>query len=227
MSEWKSVATANDLDRALATHIANRLEQDITVHGCASLAVSGGSTPKEMFRLLSCARLDWSKVWVTLVDERWVDPSSDDSNERLVRENLLRENASSAHFVSLKSEHPDARQAVTEISENLAAVPAPFSMLVLGMGGDGHTASWFPGASNLDALLDRDNPDRVAASDPPEAPHQRMTLTLAAVMDSRDIAVHITGEKKKTVLTNATARGYPIAAVVDQQKTPVTIWWAP
>jgi len=227
MSEWHNYSSREELDRALAEHIAQRLREDINSHGSASLAVSGGNTPKNMFALLSRCELDWSRVWLTLVDERWVPPADKDSNERLVRENLLQQAASRAHFVSLKSEHNSATLGLAEVTARLADLPLPFSAVILGMGGDGHTASWFPLASNLAQLLDRDNPELLGASDPVTAPHQRITLTLAAVLQSRDIAIHITGEDKRTVLEQAGDRDYPIAAILQQQHIPATIWWAP
>jgi len=76
-------------------------------------------------------------------------------------------------------------------------------------------------------LLDAGGPEQVAATDPGTAPHQRITLTLPAVLDSRDIIIHITGQEKKTVLDNAQSAGYPIAAILTQHTTPATIWWAP
>lgn len=227
MSEWQCYKNTEQLDQALAEHIAARLQDDIASYGQASLAVSGGGTPKNMFRLLSRTELDWSRVGVTLVDERWVGAEHADSNERLVRENLLQNAAVGAHFVSLKSHHDDAGQGLAEVAARLSELQFPLSMVVLGMGGDGHTASWFPQAVNLQQLLQLNNKALLAASDPVTAPHQRITLTLSAVLNSRDIAIHITGAEKKAVLERASAQGYPIAAILQQQQNPATIWWAP
>jgi 6-phosphogluconolactonase len=102
-----------------------------------------------------------------------------------------------------------------------------FSAVVLGMGEDGHTASWFPQTADLAALLDPTNPADVAMTDPVTAPHRRLTLTLAAVLNSREIIIHITGESKRTVLERACANGYPVAAVLEQDTTPTSIWWSP
>ena len=96
MSEWQTCANRAELDLLLANHIAGRLRRDIAERGQASLAVSGGSTPKGMFHTLSHCELDWSQVFVTLVDERWVAPDNEDSNERLVRDHLLQHRAASA-----------------------------------------------------------------------------------------------------------------------------------
>lgn len=224
---WRNFDTCADLDRALASHLAGALRDDIAARGAASLALSGGGTPQAMFRALAQEDLPWAEVALTLVDERWVGGEHEDSNERLLRENLHTGDAAAARLVGLKTPHPRASEGEGEASARIASLPRPFTAVVLGMGGDGHTASWFPQAANLARLLDARGTDLVAATEPVTAPHARMTLTLPAVLASREIIVHITGEDKKTVLGEAIAHGYPIAAILQQTQTPVTIWWAP
>ena len=227
MSDWQRFPGTEELDRALAQHIAAQLAADIREHGQASLAVSGGGTPRKMFQQLSQCELEWSRVWISLVDERWVSVDSPDSNERLVRENLLQNRAAAAHFVSLVSHHEDASDGLAEVGKRLDEIPQPWSTVVLGMGGDGHTASWFPQALNLDELLSTTGSRQIDATQPVTAPYQRITLTLPAVLKSRQIIIHITGDEKKSVLENATHQHYPIAAILEQKSTPATIWWAP
>ena len=89
------------------------------------------------------------------------------------------------------------------------------------------SASWFPQAQNLAELLDPAGTACLGATDPVTAPHQRITLTLPTVVDSRELIVHITGEDKKLVLQSAREQGFPIAAILEQQTIPATIWWAP
>jgi 6-phosphogluconolactonase len=224
MNEWHTFADTDQLDQALAEHLAHRLQADIAHHGHASLAVSGGSTPTGMFRSLSRCELNWARVWLTLVDERRVATDSPASNERLLRENLLQNCAAQAHFISLADK---GAQGLAILERALDTMPRPFSAVVLGMGGDGHTASWFPGAANLAALLDPANPADVAETEPATAPHPRLTLTLAAVLKSREILIHITGAAKKTLLEHARAGEHPVAAILQQTTTPASIWWAP
>lgn len=224
MNEWHIFADTDQLDEALAEHLAQRLRADIDREGHASLAVSGGSTPTGMFRKLSSCELDWARVWLTLVDERCVATDSPASNERLLRENLLQGGAAQAHFISLADQ---GAQGIPALSRALHSMPRPFSAVVLGMGEDGHTASWFPGAANLATLLDPTSPADVAETVPVTAPHPRLTLTLAAVLKSREILIHITGDAKKALLENARAGQHPVAAVLQQTTTPASIWWAP
>ena len=227
MSERHEFPSRDELDRALAGHVAARLLQDIETGGSASLAVSAGSTPKAMFAAISEKHIPWESVWITLVDERWVEPEDPDSNERLVRENLLQNRACAANFVGLKSSHDDADAGLSETTERFTDIPLPLSCVVLGMGGDGHTASWFPQARNLPELLDPTGKAMLGTCDPVTAPHERITLTLPVVLAAREIILHITGEEKLAVLAEAAEQGYPIAAVTEQVQNPVSTWWAP
>ena len=136
------------LDIELAEKVAALLAADIQARGKASLVVSGGRTPMGFFHLLSQQLLDWSSVTVTLADERWVDADHQDSNEKLVRENLLINEAHQAQFISLKSAAKNAVDAESECEQALASA-GQFTVVILGMGDDGHTASLFPGTEAL------------------------------------------------------------------------------
>ena len=227
MNDQKSYPDRDQRDRALAAHICDVLSADIEKYGSASLAVSGGNTPKGLFHCLSVCDIDWKNITVVLVDERWVDTQSPDSNERLVRENPAQNVAQETLVVGLMTNHDSAEEGLREAQQRISLVTKPFTAVILGMGGDGHTASWFPQAQNLGSLLDPENTDEVAITDPVTASHKRATLTLSAVLNSREIIVHITGEEKRTVFESAQEQGYPIAAIVEQNITPVTLWWAP
>ncbi|MEP4149054.1 MAG: 6-phosphogluconolactonase [Halioglobus sp.] len=227
MNETHNFGTRAELDQALAAHVASQLSHDIETRGAASLAVSGGSTPKGFFAALSLIDLPWSKVWITLVDERWVDADSPDSNERLVRENLLQNKAAGANFIGLKASPADASLGLVEVTRRMDTLPLPLSCTVLGMGGDGHTASWFPKAGNLAELINPQGSVLLGTCDPVTAPHQRITFTLPAVLQSGEIIVHITGTDKLAILAEAADKQYPIAAITTQNINPASIWWAP
>ncbi len=113
------------LAEALADDVGARLAAAIAARGTASLAVSGGSTPKAFFRSLSRRELDWSKVTVTLVDERFVPPENDRSNHRLVADNLLKDGAAEARFVPLYQAAETAEAAAAIASGRTASLGAP------------------------------------------------------------------------------------------------------
>ncbi|MEX2321186.1 MAG: 6-phosphogluconolactonase, partial [Saccharospirillum sp.] len=130
------------LTEALAGEILTRLKADIDTNGEAGLAVSGGRTPVALFQTLSQADLDWRKVTITLVDERWVEPDHDDSNEKLVRTHLLQNKAADARFIAHKTAAESPFEAESELNKALADLPDVLTVTVLGMGEDGHTASF-------------------------------------------------------------------------------------
>jgi len=136
---------SNVTDAAKA--ISASLQQALLSRGQASLMVSGGSSPKPVYEALSKADLDWSKITVTLVDERWVDSGEVGSNEDFIRETLLQNNAAQANFFGLKTAHKTVELGLTEARSRFSSVDNPFDVCVMGMGSDAHTASWFPNSN--------------------------------------------------------------------------------
>ena len=217
------------LTTKLGDAIASDLRAAITARSTASLVVSGGSTPRPLFEYLSRQDLAWDRVRVTLADERWVPPDHEDSNERLVRRSLLVRAAAAAALIGHKTPDATPEEGREACEQALAAIPRPFDVVVLGMGGDGHTASLFPDAPELAAGLDLETPRTCLAVRPPAAPHPRMSLTLPAILDSRRLVLHLTGASKWQVyqraLNHGPAEKLPIRAVLGSGR--VEVWWAP
>ena len=217
------------LDIELADKVVALLAADIEARGAASLVVSGGRTPTGFFHLLSQQLLEWSSVTVTLADERWVDADHRDSNEKLVRENLLINEACQAKFISLRNSAENAVDGESECEQALASV-GQFTVVILGMGDDGHTASLFPGSDALAMGLDMSSGRTATAVTPTEAPHQRMSMTLPRLLDTQQLIIHISGSSKQAVLQAAQgsddATELPIRAILGQQVAPLSIYWA-
>jgi 6-phosphogluconolactonase len=219
------------LSNAMADKIVAALKSAIAARGAASLVVSGGKSPTTMFQLLRNKDLDWSRVYIALVDERWIDTSSADSNEHLVRSELLRDKAAAAKFIGLKNAAPTPDDGAASAWEGFARVPRPFDMLVLGMGDDGHTASLFPHSPNLPRAIDAAAAPACIGMWAPVAPQPRMSLNLAALLDSRQILILLNGAGKWRTYTSASSPGpesdMPIRTVLRQKRTPVEVMWAP
>ncbi|AFC84565.1 6-phosphogluconolactonase [Frateuria aurantia] len=226
-------ASSAALAEALAGELANRLRKAIAERGRALIAVSGGSTPKQLFDRLSQLALDWDKVYVTLVDERWVPESSDRSNARLVKAMLLKHAAAAAHFVPLYEAGQDTPEAgLVYLQARLSALPARFDAVVLGMGGDGHTASFFPGGDHLTQALDLQGRQRLWPMRAEGAGEPRITFSLPALLDTEALYLHIEGAAKREVFKQAeTGEGagahYPVRAVLNQSRTPLSVFWSP
>ncbi|OCG43996.1 6-phosphogluconolactonase [Gilliamella sp. Choc5-1] len=213
----------------LTSHIVNELKQAIIQKGHASIAVSGGKTPIPLFVSLSQQNIEWSRVFITLVDDRWVDDTDDASNEKLVNTYLLQNNAKLANFVGLKNSCNNPFDGAKVTDKLLDKVPMPFDVVILGMGEDGHTASLFPGAANLANGLDMKSGRKVVGMTPLTAPLDRITLTLPAILNSKNIYLHLVGESKLRVLEQAEkdndVNQMPIRAVLQQDKVNIIGFW--
>jgi 6-phosphogluconolactonase len=224
-------ADMETLSPQLAALVAGCLTAAIGARGLASLVVSGGRSPVRLFEILRTQPLDWSRVCVALADERWVSPEDPQSNERLVRDVLVKDRAASGRFLGLKNAAPTPDLGAVSAWETFARVPRPFDAVILGMGDDGHTASLFPGSPNLPSALNQAASAGCVGMWSPVAPHPRLSLNLTALLDSRRIVVLITGESKWRTYEAACAAGpveeMPIRAVLRQSHTPVDVLWSP
>jgi 6-phosphogluconolactonase len=212
--------------------IAGGLEKALESKATASLMVSGGSTPGGVFDALTATKLEWSRVVVGLVDERWVNPEDDASNERLVRSHLLKGHAGAAGFLPMKSLDASPEAAVTD--REMAYTPhcEPVDVVLLGMGEDGHTASWFPGSSGLAEALESDA--TVVANDATGCAvagnyTQRITLTGKAITNAAAAVLLIFGESKKAVFEaalTALVDEKPVKYAIDKLGPRLTVVWA-
>lgn len=219
------------LAEGLADRVAGALTDAVAARGHATIAVSGGSTPKAFFKALSGRDIDWKHVTVTLVDERFVPADNPRSNHLLVAENLLQGKAKAANFLPLYREAGSAEEAAKLVTADTAALDQPFDVAILGMGTDGHTASFFPRGSNLAEAIAPGTPCGVITMEAEGAGETRLTFTFASLQDARLLVLHIEGQGKKDVLAAAQGDGpeidMPIRAVLRRAATPVDIYWAP
>lgn len=226
----------DSLFNALALACERHLDKALNDKGEASFMVSGGSTPAPLYQSLSNSDLDWSKIHVALVDERWVDKDHDASNEALIERSLLVNNAAASTFTGMKTTAETALEGCAESEQNYQAIPKPFTVSILGMGNDGHTASLFPHAQGLEEALADDNDSLTAAitahqSEVTGPNTERLTLTLNGLLRSKRLIILLTGEEKLAVFKQALADGpvedMPVRAILRQNKVPVELYWAP
>lgn len=225
-----SVTTAADknlLAQELAGDVAGWLSEGIEQRGAASLIVSGGSTPAPFFRELCAQPIDWSRVTVTLADERWVPPDDELSNEKLIRENFLVGDASAASFLSFYNGALTPEEGWDDCDRTLRGLSTPYDVVVLGMGGDGHTASLFPDTDGLSDACNL-NTDRLCwPMRPAHLTEARMTMTLAGLLNCRNLLLHITGDDKLDVFNQALAgTSFPIASVIEAAQERLQLYWS-
>jgi 6-phosphogluconolactonase len=225
-----------ELNVRLAQDIAQRLTAAIQARGFAVLSVSGGKSPVALFEALRVIDIDWSRVRVTLVDERCVPRIHPDSNALLVQTHLLQDLAAKAQLVFMVTNATEPLESPTTLAKaaGLALNAAGIAdVLVLGMGADGHTASLFPEAPNLAEALDLRNTQICAAIElknpPANAPYARITQTLSQILSARHIVLPLTGADKLHTLQQAwphAKASLPISFVLQQNQTPVALWLA-
>ena len=205
--------------QALAAEVAQALAQTVAEKGRAVLAVSGGRSPIAFFQALSQTDLAWDKIAVTLVDERIVPTDHADSNTGLVRDYLLQNRAAAAEWI------PQIEDGKTEGGLNpqdaLAFALQHYrqpDVLVLGMGADGHTASLFPQAPQLEAALETAQP--LVHTTPVTAPHERISMSLEAIAAAPYVFLAIQGAEKLAVFekaAEAASAEYPVGLVLNHE----------
>jgi len=225
-TQWLESATAEQLADTLATTIADQLRTALAARPKASLAVSGGRTPKAMLQQLSLQSLDWHRVDITLADERWVSEQDSASNAALVRAWLLQENAAQATFYPIYTGERCATEGQQHCQQKLTSMHWPLDVLVLGMGNDGHTASLFPLCPSLHEALSTQ--DICIATCAPVDPTDRMTLSANTLNLAKNTHLHIEGREKCQVLAQAIDLKDPLQMpIYTFLQQPITIHWCP
>ncbi len=215
------------LMQAAADALAVALEAGVNARGHACAALSGGTTPEPAYAMLAAKELDWPKVTFALVDERFVPPDHEASNERLLRRALAPALDKGATLLPMYAYEANLEAAAARA--NGLDAPREIDIALLGMGEDGHTASWFPGAAELGKALDPATAESVIAVNATQAAGapERLTLTRAALMRAHALVLLITGPAKADVLRQAAAGvDYPIGALLAPPAPPLRALWA-
>jgi 6-phosphogluconolactonase len=230
-------ADAQSLAEHLACELAKYMANAIAEKGSAVLALSGGSTPKPLFEALSEHDVDWTKVIITLVDERWVGESHALSNAAFIKTYLLNKLPDSVRFVPLYRVADSAHESLPlVIADYLQATnstidaPRSFDIVILGMGDDGHTASFFPDADNVAELVDIDSNEALLSCHSPSTQVERVTWSLPILLNTSFLALHFTGDDKRAVFESACEGGettlLPIRSVLFQDRIGLNVYYA-
>jgi 6-phosphogluconolactonase len=224
---FKEFASREAAVRAAADALADAVAAGISARGAAALALSGGSTPGPAYAELALRNIDWRKVAFGLVDERWVRPDDPSSNEGMIARAAASALGRGARLVGLWSDAGDVAAGAARADAIYA--PLHFDAALMGMGEDGHTASWFAGAAGLAAALDPASPHTIVAIGAPQAAGAaaRLTLTRAALKRAERLILLITGAEKRRVFDRAIGadpHALPVAALIADGR--LAVHWA-
>ncbi|MBB4097518.1 6-phosphogluconolactonase [Sphingomonas kyeonggiensis] len=229
--EWWDYEGADEMAEAVAGDIGFIIESAIDARGAAVIALAGGKTPLPIYEKLAKAKIDWKRVTIIPGDDRIVPLGDPLSNVTAIGKIFIPKGARVLPLVSDKA--PDYKAAGRSADALLQDVHWPLDLCLLGVGGDGHCASIFPGP-DFDEALNGPKERRALGVMPdplpPEAPVARVTLSRAAIVSARALMIAITGEAKKEVLEAAIEQGasssYPVGRVLADVELPVDIHWA-
>lgn len=232
MIKFNQYNSTEELFNETAEMCRVELERALTA-GHTALVVSGGTTPQPLFERLSEMPLNWSDVTILPSDERWLDPSHTASNERLIREHLVRGQASQARVQGFKLEADSPFDAEEELNEQLSQSLNEYAVAVVGLGLDGHFASLFPGTPQLADAMRFEQELFCSAIDATGCPvagdyTQRMTLTLSAILKANRVILLFKGDDKielikKVLDDDPSVRELPVYQLLNQTQTDVDI----
>ena len=216
--------TRQSLMQAAAQRIADALDKGIFVRGEGVAALSGGSTPEPAYQALAAFPVDWRRVTFLLVDERFVPPSDQASNEAMLRRALAPAIGRGARLLPMYAHGVGIEEAALRADASYAG--KHLDVALMGMGADGHTASWFPQSEQLDDALDIQNPRTVIAAEAPNAAGAaaRLTLTRSALSRAGALTLLITGDEKRRVLEGANRAALPVDRLFDLPAPPEVVW---
>lgn len=216
---------------ACAARLGGALAAALADNGKAVFAGSGGSTPAPIYRVLARADIDWSRIAVTLVDERYVPESSPESNAVLIRQTLMTGAAAAARFVPLYRSEITVDRAAALAGHALAAEGGKLDAVLLGMGEDGHICSMFPDSPSLKTLLSPDLPPAVLGvprgRDGADPGLERLSINLPYLMTARRVVLALTGRAKRAVFEREAGGDpatQPIAALI-AARVPLDVLW--
>jgi 6-phosphogluconolactonase len=216
---------------ACSTRLTGALAAALVDNGKAVFAGSGGSTPAPIYRRMAHSDLDWSRVAVTLIDERYVPETSPESNATLLKQTLLTGAAAAARFVPLFHPAVTVDRAAALAAHALAAEGGKLDAVLLGMGEDGHICSMFPHSPTLKTLLAptlKPNVLGVPQGRDGAAPSlERLSINLPYLMTARRVVLALTGAAKRAVFEREAAGDpatQPIAAMI-AAGVPLDVLW--
>lgn len=222
---WKDFKTADSLEKELLNSIETNIRISLKENNEALILLSGGSTPLSLYKKFKeIKKIDWSKIKFGLVDERWVNNSSKDSNFYNISEALGGQIIEKSTFIPLVYDELNEKKNISQAKKANIEFLGKKTIVILGMGTDGHTASLFPDNSKTEIAISQLTPnilDNIA----PVSPKNRITHNLKSIFNSKKVILYIKGQEKKDVLEKSKIDLLPISYVINTLSTQVETFW--
>ena len=210
----KKFDSKNELENTLVAAIVSKISAAIELFGDARILVSGGGTPLPLYGLLSAANVEWSKVKIGLVDERFVPLESEFNNASQIQQAFFHPAVKSATFIGMVQNADDLNENMKLVNENYQLFLDRTDFTLLGMGEDGHTASLFPNDPESETILESDSLG-IFPTKAPNYPFQRITCSKQMLLNSTSLVVFIVGERKLEILNNSSTAHLPISSFLE------------
>ncbi|TKX28462.1 6-phosphogluconolactonase [Campylobacter estrildidarum] len=221
MHEFSDIEECN---KALVNTFVKSIEQNLSTQENVNLAFSGGKSPILFLEMLSKENCSWEKCNISLVDERIVDLNNEDSNAKLIKTYFLQNLAKKAHF---KPFFEDANLSLDELVKNANTFYKQPNIAILGMGADGHTASLFPEADEINFALTTDQ--NIVLTTPKNAPYKRLSMSLSALEKCNKLFLSIATDEKRIIFDEA-AKGlnpkFPISYILHSKKVMCDVYFS-
>jgi 6-phosphogluconolactonase len=221
----KTFKDINSLEEGITTAISEIIRSAIQMYGSAHILLSGGTTPLVVYERLAKEDIDWSKVLMGLVDERYVPLDHPKNNERALREAFGQEVCSKARFIGMVLDEKDAEHNLSVISVEYKPFMDRTDFILLGMGKDGHFASLFPNddASEVDL---RAEATKILCTTAPEFPTERITCSKGMLKQAKEVILMITGTEKETIFSDNKETGLPVG-YLQREFGQLNVFYAP
>lgn len=220
IKQFKSI---EQLENSLVRDIVKIITDSIENYGDARILLSGGSTPINLYSILSQQNINWSKVKIGLVDERFVDNESEFSNEKLIRKNLLQNYAKNALFFEMVYCADNEKLNLELVNDKYSSFMKRLDLTILGMGSDGHTASIFPNDLESERIMNTKNIG-IYSTKAPEFPFNRITCSKEIIGNSNDIFLFFTGKTKFNIFKNSIKTNVPISYFIKEYENMETYY---
>ena len=220
IKQFKSI---DQLENSLVRNIVKIITDSIENYGDARILLSGGSTPINLYSTLSQQNINWSKVKIGLVDERFVNNDSEFSNEKLIRTNLLQNYAKDALFFEMVYSTDNEKLNLDLVNDKYSSFMKRLDLTILGMGNDGHTASLFPNDLESERIMNTKNIG-IYSTKSPVFPFNRITCSKEIIGNSNNIFLFFTGKTKFNIFKNSIKTKVPISYFIKEYENMETYY---